>query len=207
MTEDRCELRLVLTTQQEAGPDLHHPVRRHACVEMGRSHDIDADVGTVILGEPTNDLAHVVIHVGVTDQEARVLELPLGAVHEAPQPLLVALRCGPITRHQKFPPGSGGPRLRERPSREGEERAAAERTAKLASGRAHCIASETSAFTVSAAAVGVRRSPCDRTRRLNQTMSPDFRSTTEANPICVPPCRHTPRSAPTTIAATSPAVA
>ena len=61
------QLGLVVGMEDEAGPDLHHPVRGHGCIEMGRLHDVDTDAGAMRTGEAADDALDVAVQGRIRD--------------------------------------------------------------------------------------------------------------------------------------------
>src|ERR1043166_763565 len=89
VAEHGRELRLVLGAEQQAGPDLHHAVRRHTGVEIGRPQDVGADIAATVLGEPADDAADIGVEIGIADQLVRAFDLALLLLHDLPEAALV----------------------------------------------------------------------------------------------------------------------
>jgi hypothetical protein len=94
VAEDGGELGLVVGAQQEAAPDLHHAVGRHAGIEERRAQRIDADVGAMRAGKLAGDALQVLAQGGVANQEGAAAQPALLAIHERPQAAFVARELG-----------------------------------------------------------------------------------------------------------------
>src|SRR5882672_11106959 len=126
VAEDRGELRLVLGAQQQAGPYLHHAVGRHAGVEIGRPHDVDAQIAAMYIAQPADHLADIGVELGIADEIVRALDLALRLLHRLPQAAFVGAE-------QRLVAGlDAAARHRWRAARQG--RAAAQAAEKLAPG-------------------------------------------------------------------------
>ena len=176
MAKNVGDLRLVLGVQEEACPDLHHSVGGHGGIHVWRLDDVNANTVAMRRGEATDERPHVAVQRWIGDDASGGPEIGLDAVHRHPQPRLVAVEGGALAGLEV----SQRAGLAARRGAAGHEAQGHHRGEQPSGGVSHRGTSARSFLTADCAGLASRRSACVSTRRLNHTMSPVLRSTSEA---------------------------
>mmetsp|Transcript_7059 Transcript_7059/g.30062 ORF Transcript_7059/g.30062 Transcript_7059/m.30062 type:complete len:402 (-) Transcript_7059:940-2145(-) len=177
MADDGGQLSLVVHAQQQAGPDLHHAVGRHAGVEERGAHRIDAHVGAVAAGQLAGHVLQVFLQGRIAHQEGAAAQPRLLAVHHGPQAALVGGHVGALEARRSQPAALRAARGRSEQAGQGQALSTADQRTALHCGLGKPVSSTS---MDSAASLASRRSPLPRASRLNQSTLPLFRSTRDA---------------------------